>query len=364
MNNYKSEMTVSRKDIEELVRDNIKQMDGYASARDEFRSTDKDIMYLDANEHPYDNGINRYPDPQQTALKTVISKCTGISTNQILLGNGSDEVLDLIFRAFCEPNVDNIITLPPSYGMYEVLANLNSIDNLQVQLDDAFEPDVERILATQNTSSKLLLLCVPNNPTGNSFDPLRITQLIENFNGIVVIDEAYIDFSNHESWINYLDNFSNLIVIRTLSKAYGMAGIRLGMCFASKEIISVLNKIKPPYNVNQLTQDKALKQLSTIETIKSEIKKITKQRAWLSSELSKINVVTKVYPSQTNFLLVQFDNANLRYRQLLEKGIVVRNRSNQPLCKGCLRITVGTALENKTLIKVLKGLNEYNTRQK
>ena len=314
------------------------------------------MIFLDANENPFPNQVNRYPDPQQTALKLRLSEIKGIPTSQILLGNGSDEVLDLIIRAFCEPNKDNIITLPPTYGMYSVLSDLNAVEIISVELDANFEPRVEEILSKQNPRSKLLFLCSPNNPTANSFSALKVETLLRGFNGIVVIDEAYIDFSNQESWLSRLDMFPNLIVTQTLSKAYGMAGIRLGICYASQHIISILNKIKPPYNVNQLTQNFALQRLSDLETINGEVKTLVSDRKQLKSELSKISFIKTIYPSDANFLLVKVDDANKRYTQLIEKGIVVRNRTRQPLCENCLRFTVGTRDENEALVMALLAL--------
>lgn len=236
--------------LNNLLRENIKSMKPYSSARDEFKETTGEMVFIDANENPFENGLNRYPDPQQRELKQRLSEIKNISEGQILLGNGSDEVLDLIFRAFCEPNRDNVITLPPTYGMYGVLANLNSVENIEIQLESNFQPNVSAILNAVNQQTKLLLLCSPNNPTANSFQAGLIEELLIKFHGIVVIDEAYIDFSSEESWLNRLNEFPNLIVTQTLSKAYGLAGIRLGICYASEAIIAVLNKIKPPYNIN------------------------------------------------------------------------------------------------------------------
>jgi histidinol-phosphate aminotransferase len=342
--------------IDSLIRENIKGLKPYASARDEYKDASEDMVFLDANENPFENGVNRYPDPQQIDLKNQLSVLKNISEEHILLGNGSDEVLDLIFRAFCEPNTDQIITLPPTYGMYEVLANLNAIDNIKIELDSHFEPKVDQILQAQSSKTKLLFLCSPNNPTSNSFKAERIERLISEFNGIVVIDEAYIDFSTEESWLNRLHNFPNLIVTQTLSKAYGMAGIRLGICYASKEIIAVLNKIKPPYNVNVLTQKNAFERLSKPREVSEDINNILQQRSKLISELELIPFIQKVYPSDANFLLIKVDDANKRYNELIEKGIVVRNRTNQPLCTNCLRFTVGTETENMKLIAALNTI--------
>ena len=341
-------------EIKDLIRENIKSLEAYSSARDEFKAMSSEFVFIDANENPFDTGLNRYPDPQQTLVKEALSKLKGISEEQILLGNGSDEVLDLIFRVFCEPRVDNVIVLPPTYGMYEVLANTNAIELVKIPLVENFQPNVKEIIKGQDAKTKLLFLCSPNNPTANSFDANKIETLIKEFNGIVVIDEAYIDFSIEDSWLCRLDEFPNLIVTQTLSKAYGLASIRLGICYASKEIISILNKIKPPYNVNQLTQDVALQSLFNQEKVKNEIAIIISERNQLIRDLQNVEIVEKVYSSDANFLLVQVDDANLRYKQLVKLGIIVRNRTTQILCDNCLRFTVGTPDENKKLINTLK----------
>jgi histidinol-phosphate aminotransferase len=341
-------------EIKDLIRENIKSLEAYSSARDEFKAMSSEFVFIDANENPFDTGLNRYPDPQQTLVKEALSKLKGISEEQILLGNGSDEVLDLIFRVFCEPRVDNVIVLPPTYGMYEVLANTNAIELLKIPLVENFQPNVKEIIKGQDAKTKLLFLCSPNNPTANSFDANKIETLIKEFNGIVVIDEAYIDFSIEDSWLCRLDEFPNLMVTQTLSKAYGLASIRLGICYASKEIISILNKIKPPYNVNQLTQDVALQSLFNQEKVKNEIAIIISERNQLIRDLQNVEIVEKVYPSDANFLLVQVDDATLRYKQLVKLGIIARNRTTQILCDNCLRFTVGTPDENKKLINTLK----------
>lgn len=344
--------------IQNLIRPTIKALKPYSSARDEFQGVTAGMVFLDANENPFENGVNRYPDPHQNKLKSILSNIKGISTQNMLLGNGSDEVLDLIFRMFCEPNKDNVIILPPTYGMYEVLANLNAIETIKIQLSENFQPKVDEILNAINPNSKLMFLCSPNNPTGNSFSTNDVERLLTNFQGIVVIDEAYIDFSNQQSWLNRLEAFPNLIVTQTLSKAYGMAGIRLGICYASTEVISVLNTIKPPYNVNELTQKQAIENLSKKELATNQIADILKERDILITELKTISFVLKIYPSDANFLLIEVDNANKRYDQLINKGIVIRNRTTQPGCKDCLRITVGTEVENKTLINALQELQK------
>ena len=342
--------------IENLLRKNILNIKPYSSARDEYQDVSNDMVFIDANENPFNTDVNRYPDPQQMKVKERLSDLKGVSANQILLGNGSDEVLDLIFRAFCEPNQDNVITLPPTYGMYSVLANLNAVEIKEVVLNKNFQPNVDDILNAQNNNSKVLFICSPNNPTANSFNSDSIERLITSFNGIVVIDEAYIDFSEQESWLSRLDDFPNLIITQTLSKAFGLAGIRLGICYASSFIITILNKIKPPYNINQLTQDKALERLQSIGDIKLETETIINERAGMILALESIPIIKNVYASDANFLLVKVDDANKRYKQLVEKGIVVRNRTNQPLCDNCLRFTIGTSTENKRLIETLKEL--------
>ena len=342
--------------IQDLIRPTIKALKPYSSARDEFQGVTDNMVFLDANENPYENGVNRYPDPHQRHLKTILSKIKGVSTKNILLGNGSDEVLDLIFRAFCEPHQDNIVILPPTYGMYEVLANLNAIGIKAVNLDDTFQPKVDAILNVADANSKLLFICSPNNPSGNSFDAKAIETLVSEFKGIVVIDEAYIDFSNEASWISKLDMYPSLIVTQTLSKAYAMAGIRLGICYASAEIITVLNTIKPPYNINELTQKKAIELLNIKDLAKNQIQDILKERLLMISQLESVSFISKIYPSDANFVLVKVDDATKRYNQLIEKGIVIRNRTTQPGCENTLRLTVGTPQENKILIDTLKSI--------
>lgn len=344
-------------DINNLVRENVKLMKPYSSARDEFENFDTaDMIFLDANENPFQNGVNRYPDPQQSNVKAVLSKQKNVKTNQILLGNGSDEVLDLIFRAFCEPKVDNVITLPPTYGMYGVLANINAVENREVLLSNDFQPQVEQIIETVDNNTKIIFLCSPNNPTANSFSTESVVKLLENFKGLIVIDEAYIDFSEKESWLAKIDEYPNLIITQTLSKAYGLAGIRLGICYGSAAVISVLNKIKPPYNVNELTQLRALERLNEPEKIKWEIASIIEQREKLLKVLIDIKFVKKIYPTEANFILIKVDDANKRYDELIAKGIVIRNRTTQPLCENTLRLTIGTEEENKKLIDVLKSI--------
>jgi histidinol-phosphate aminotransferase len=344
--------------LKNIVRKNIAKLKAYSSARDEFEEATADMVFLDANENPFQNGVNRYPDPKQQSVKELLSGLKGIPTNQILLGNGSDEVLDLIFRAFCEPKEDNVVFLPPTYGMYGVLAALNNIETKEVFLSEDFDIRVEETLASVTENTKIVFLCSPNNPSGNAFSEEKIKAIVEGFDGLVVIDEAYIDFSGQESWLKKLNAYPNLIITQTLSKAFGMAGIRLGVCYASVEITEVLNRIKPPYNVNELTQQRAKERLLNFEDVQDEIQSILKERANLEKSLKTVSYVSKMYPSDANFILVKVDDANLRYSQLLEKGIVIRNRTTQALCENTLRLTVGTAEENKKLIKALLSISK------
>lgn len=343
-------------DIERLVRTNVLEMKSYSSARDEFQESASGMIFLDANESPYGDGLNRYPDPKQTSLKRALSKLRRIGQDNIILGNGSDELLDLLFRAFCAPNRDSVITLPPTYGMYGVLANLNAVRNKEVKLNSYFQPDVDQILNAVDFTTKIIFLCSPNNPTGNSFSEESIAELVGNFKGLVVIDEAYIDFSAKESWIRKISDFPNLVIVQTLSKAHAMAGIRLGIIYADHRVVAILDKIKPPYNINDLTQKMGQKCISNPKRRKIEISHILKNRRILEDALSRIGFIEEIFPSDANFLLVKVDDAAKRYRQIIDRGVVVRNRSDQELCENCLRITVGTSEENKTLIKILNEI--------
>ena len=340
--------------LRNFIRENIEQMKAYSSARDEF--TEVADVYLDANENPFESGLNRYPDPYQTKLKERISVIKSIPIKNMILGNGSDEVLDLIFRAFCEPKRDNIICAPPTYGMYEVLARTNDVEVRNSVLRIDFDLNVIDILNQVDQNTKLIILCSPNNPTGNIMPKEQIEIILNKSNCIVVIDEAYIDFSSNISWSSKLEKYPNLIVCQTLSKAWGMAGIRLGICFASGEMINVLNKIKPPYNVNVLTQQKALDYLIDIKGFESKLEMIISEREKMKKELSQLPFIEKIYPTDANFWLIKVDDANKRYNQLLDKSIVIRNRTDQPMCKNCLRISVGTEKQNKKLIEALKEL--------
>ena len=341
--------------LNSLIRPNVAGMKPYSSARDEFKDFDQEMVFLDANENPFENGVNRYPDPKQRDLKTLIAEQKNIETAQILAGNGSDEVLDLLFRAFCNPGIDNVISLPPTYGMYGVLSATNDIENREALLNENFQPNVDAIFKKVDERTKMIFICSPNNPTGNLIDPQTITQILDKFSGLVVLDEAYVDFAAAESWVSQLANYTNVVITQTLSKAYGLAGIRLGLCFASEAIINVLNKIKPPYNVNKLTQDRAYKRVVAIEEVHNEVNLILENRNELIDALKEVSYVEHIFPSDANFVLARVDDANVRYNELIKKGIVVRNRSSQSLCENTLRFTVGTAKENKVLIEALRN---------
>ena len=339
-----------------LVRANVAAMKPYSSARDEFKDFKKEMVFLDANENPYTTQYNRYPDPKQRDLKSIIATEQKISQENLFIGNGSDEVLDLLFRAFCNPAKDNVLIVPPTYGMYKVLANTNDIGIKEVSLDTEFQIQPEKMLETVDQFTKLIFICSPNNPTGNIIAASKIENILQNFNGLVIVDEAYIDFAESESWSQKLSEYPNLVVVQTMSKAYGLAGLRLGLCWTSQEIVEILNKIKPPYNVNVLTQQKTLERYINQEAVKAEIASIKEERAKLEVSLSKCSFVKQIFPSQANFILARVDNANERYNELIEKGIVIRNRSTQTLCENTLRFTVGTSQENKKLIEALLSI--------
>ncbi|NUO01836.1 MAG: histidinol-phosphate transaminase [Saprospiraceae bacterium] len=339
--------------IEHLVRDNILRLTPYSSARSEFKGTAS--VFIDANENPFDTGLNRYPDPLQWKLKAQIGAWRRVEAEHIFLGNGSDEAIDLLVRIFCEPGRDHIVIVPPTYGMYQVSADIANVAVRSVPLQNTFQPDVEAILAQSDAHSKLLFLCSPNNPTANDMEPGRLRRLIAGFPGIVVVDEAYIDFSAQSSCIGWLKEFPNLVVLQTFSKAWGLAGIRLGMAFASEEIIALFNKVKPPYNVNELTQRAALEALTDKNRQEEWVRTILWQRTLLTQFLSGLEYVERIYPSDANFLLVKVRDANGLYRYLADLGIIVRNRSSVPGCEGCLRITVGTPQENEKLLEALVG---------
>ncbi|WP_459190007.1 histidinol-phosphate transaminase [Parabacteroides sp. APC149_11_2_Y6] len=342
------------KDLKELVRPNVWNMKPYSSARDEYHGSAS--VFLDANENPYNTPYNRYPDPMQWKLKERIAELKGVAVKSIFLGNGSDEPIDLVIRAFCEPAADRIVSIAPSYGMYEVAAEVNNVEFCKVELDKSFNLDTDRLLQAVDERTKVIYLCSPNNPTGNSLEREKLYRILNTFQGIVVIDEAYIDFSAEPSFLSELDRFPNLIVLQTLSKAWGAAGIRMGMAFASPEIIFILNKIKYPYNVNMLTQAQALDILNHADRMKEQLDAILSERARLQSVLSGLACVKKMYPTDANFILVDVGDANGIYDLLVNKGVIVRNRTNVTLCNGCLRITVGTPEENQALLAVLETI--------
>ena len=346
--------------IEELLRDNIRRLVPYSSARDEFDATA--MIQLDANENPFENGLNRYPDPYQTELKSKIADWKGVSAENLVLGNGSDELIDLLIRAFCEPGKDKVVGLTPSYGMYKVCCDINNVDYKAVAMDEDFDFNPTEVLDIVDENTKIIFLCSPNNPSGNSLDVVKIERLLNQFKGIMVIDEAYADFAKSKSWINSLDEYPQLVVLQTFSKAIGMASIRLGMAWSSKEIVEIFNRIKSPYNVNGLTQAAALEMLSQMEIVEERIQEINNQKDQLTQELLSLDVVEKVFPSDANFLLVRLRDAKAIYDYLLKQGIVVRDRSKQVNCENCLRITVGTKEQNSELIKNLKAYeNEEST---
>jgi histidinol-phosphate aminotransferase len=343
-------------DVNNLQRENIKNLRPYSTARDEYKGQAQ--VFLDANENsfgsPLDRNYNRYPDPLQLDLKDAISKIKGLPIENTFLGNGSDEAIDLLFRAFCEPGRDNVIILPPTYGMYEVSANINNVELRKVSLLPSFQLDLEGIAEAIDSNTKIIFICSPNNPTGNSIIRTDIETVLANFEGLVVIDEAYINFSKQRSFIPELTEYGNLVILQTFSKAWGLAALRLGMAFAARPVIDILNKVKPPYNINQATQDLALKALENVEQVNEWIKITVAERDKLSKELLNLDVVKTVYQSDANFILVEVTDATAIYNYLVEQGIIIRDRSKVTLCEGCLRITIGTLAENETLIQALK----------
>ncbi len=339
-----------------LVRNNIREMKAYSSARNEF-SGDASI-FLDANENafgsPLSGNYNRYPDPHQTELKKKIAQVKGVPIQNIFLGNGSDEAIDLLFRIFCEPGKDNAIIFPPTYGMYEVAANTNDIALRKIPLTSMFQIDLETLESSIDAQTKLIFICSPNNPTGNTIDRETVMMILNNFNGLIIVDEAYINYSKQRSFIADLIEYPNLIVLQTFSKAWGLAALRLGMAYASEAIIHYFNKIKYPYNINLATQQMALQALDEVATINEWIRHTVEQREWLAIQLDALPQTDIVYPSDANFLLVKIKNAHLLWHFLVDKGIIVRDRSRVTLCDDCLRVTVGTPDENIELMEAIK----------
>jgi len=343
-------------ELDKLVRENIKKMTPYSSARHEFAG--EAAIFLDANENsfgsPLQQNYNRYPDPLQQKLKEKISNIKGVPIQNIFLGNGSDEAIDLLFRIFCEPGKDNVIILPPTYGMYEVCAELNDVQVKKVPLLPNFQLNLEAIEQSIDSNTKIIFVCSPNNPTGNSINRNDIEILLNNYNGLVIIDEAYINYARQKTFIPELTEYPNLVILQTLSKAWGLAGLRLGMAFAGQRVIDYLNKVKYPYNINTATQQLAIEALNNISSVNNWTRTTVEQREWLISQLSNLGFVNKIYPSDANFILVKMQNAKSFYDYLTGKGIIVRDRSKVILCDECLRITIGTPDENKQLIDALK----------
>jgi histidinol-phosphate aminotransferase len=345
--------SITKFDIKNLIRPNVAKMKPYSSARDEFKGEAE--VFLDANENPYPTGYNRYPDPLQWKIKEKLSPLKGVTPEQIFLGNGSDEPIDLIIRAFCEPNRDSILITEPTYGMYSVCAEVNAVNIQSVTLTEDFDLDVDAIFHAINDSTKVIFLCSPNNPSAALLSREKIYAVLKGFEGLVVIDEAYIDFAKTKSFIEELDSYPNLIVLQTFSKAWGLAALRCGMAYASVDIIKILNKIKYPYNINIQTQQLVVEALDNVAQKDSWVKEILVQREMLATDLQSVAIVRKVYPSDANFILARVENAQQVYTYLMNEKIIVRDRSKVKLCDNCLRITVGTPSENKRLINALKN---------
>ncbi len=343
-------------ELNKIIRDNIKNLTPYSSARHEF--TGKASVFLDANENAFGSPLaekfNRYPDPLQWQLKFQLARIKGVPAENIFIGNGSDEVIDLAYRIFCNPAKDNVIICPPTYGMYEVSANINDVAIKKINLTLDFQLDVESILNAVDENTKLLFICSPNNPTGNNMKREDVELLLNNFPGIVIIDEAYINYSKQKTFIQELTEYPNLIVMQTLSKAWGLAALRLGLCYASMDIIALFNKVKPPYNINEASQQLGLEALQDTETVNNWIKEVVDQKVILIKEMQQLSYVEKIYPSDANFILVKVTNANALYDYLSGNEVIVRNRSKEVHCENCLRITIGTPEENKIVINLLK----------
>jgi histidinol-phosphate aminotransferase len=343
--------------LDKLVRPNISKLTPYSSARNEF--TGSASIFLDANENPYNEPFNRYPDPLQREVKKRLAAIKGVKPENIFLGVGSDEGIDLAYRIFCRPGIDNVVAIAPSYGMYEVCADINDIEYRRVSLDDNFNFDPDTLLAATDENTKLLWICSPNNPTGNAYPIEMILKTAQAFNGIVMVDEAYIDFSSKGSMIAYLDQCPNVIVLQTFSKAWGRAGLRLGVAYASPEIIDYYNKVKYPYNINAITQEKAIEALENVAKVKAWVDELLDNRSLLAEALEKMSCVKHIYPSDANFLLIRVDDPDCLYNFLCKQGIIVRNRNRVEKCAGCLRITIGTKDENAQLIN---AINDYDRK--
>lgn len=341
--------------LNELLRPNIAALKPYTSARDEYQGKDAKV-FLDANENPYNQPYNRYPDPLQRDLKERVARIKGVRPGQMFFGNGSDEAIDLMLRMFCRPGQDNAVAIEPTYGMYGVCADINGVEYRRVLMDENFQPDADKLLAAIDSNTKLVFFCSPNNPSGNNLDRTVIEKVLDSFDGITIVDEAYIDFAGVPSFLEQLDARPNLVVLQTFSKAWGMAGIRLGMAFASEEIIQTMNKVKYPYNVNQLTQQKALEEVKQYDRVQAWVSTLLEERARLMKEFAALDCCTKVYPSDANFFLARVKDASATYGYLVDNGIIVRNRSRITLCGNTLRVTIGTRAEDDELIECLKRM--------
>ena len=343
------------KELKELTRENIWNLAPYSCARNEFSGRNAKV-YLDANENPYNGPLNRYPDPLQLEVKKQLAKVKGVAEDCIFLGNGSDEAIDLMYRCFTEPKVDNVVAMDPTYGMYKVCADINDVEYRTVSLNEDFSLNADNILAACDNHTKVIWLCSPNNPTGNALDRCAIEKILNDFEGLVVVDEAYCDFSSQKPFRTELSKYPNIVVLNTMSKAWGSAGIRLGMAFASKDIIDILNKVKYPYNVNALTQREALELLADPYEVDKWVRTILLERSRVVDAIKVLPICRKVYPTDANFVLVEVDDARKTYEYLVDRGIIVRNRNSVHLCNGCLRITIGTKTENQELLAALRTM--------
>lgn len=344
--------------IDALTRPTIQAMQAYRSARSEFVASDREMILLDANENPFETGLNRYPDPMQTELKERLAKVKAVEPSHIFLGNGSDELINLLMVAFCEPKEDEILLVPPTFGMYQVSANLNGVACVEVPLISGFQLNVSEILARATDRTKMIFIPTPNNPTGNRFPMKDIKAIVAGFPGLVVVDEAYAEFSPGETAIDWLADYHNVVVLQTFSKAQGLAGARVGMAFAHPDIIGVLNKIKAPYNLNVLSQQAVFDRLDNADAVANEVQLMLKEKEVLTSTIQQLRLVKEIFPSDANFILIRVDDSQLRYKQLIDKGIVVRNPSNQYACENTLRISIGTAAQNKALIAAFKTMDQ------
>lgn len=343
------------KELKELTRENIWNLAPYSCARNEFSGRNAKV-YLDANENPYNGPLNRYPDPLQLEVKKQLAKVKGVAEDCIFLGNGSDEAIDLMYRCFTEPKVDNVVAMDPTYGMYKVCADINDVEYRTVSLNEDFSLNADNILAACDNHTKVIWLCSPNNPTGNALDRGAIEKILKDFEGLVVVDEAYCDFSSQKPFRTELSKYPNIVVLNTMSKAWGSAGIRLGMAFASKDIIDIINKVKYPYNVNALTQREALELLADPYEVDKWVRTILLERSRVVDAIKVLPICRKVYPTDANFVLVEVDDARKTYEYLVDRGIIVRNRNSVHLCNGCLRITIGTKTENQELLAALRTM--------